>query len=280
MSCRGRSEDSNSATLSQGPYSHLGHQMTPATSMSNSNTVDVTTSLSTHLLKLPQEIRDMILEPLLASGHPQFLRASQAMNAEGTSLISKHGIYRINVGFGKCKTNCPQLTQPLADTVRNIHFCVNMRSYPSQHLEGLPERRTLEMFTSKNSGRRSCSVTFEGTYINNQMVAGEVLACLTTFKDFAKVTLSTNIDSLSEQCFSGPVLEWYRAVSTLSRTRCFEYARKSLESALGTAYRVGQGHRDQMVFYPHCFNRGKSGHHAGEGMANWSGGWEMQMFSS
>ena len=257
MSYRERSEDPNSAILSQGFYSSLGHQITPAISTSQSDNVDVTTSLGTLLLKLPQEIRDMILKYLLASGHPQFLRVSKALNGQGMSLISRYGIYRINIGFGRRKTNCPQLTQPLADTVRNIHFCVNMTSYPSQHLEGLPEKRTLGMFTRKDPGRKSYSVTFEGTYINKQMVAGEVLACLMVLKEFAKVTLSTNIDWLPGQRFTEPTLEWYRSLSACSRTRCFGYARRYLESTLGTAYRIGQAHRDQMAFYPHCFNQSK-----------------------
>ena len=259
------SEDPNPATLSPGSYSHLGHHKTPETAMSDSNTEDVTSDLGALLLRLPQEIRDMILSPLLASGHPQFLRVSKAMNAQGMSLISKHGIYRINIGFGRRKTNCPQLTQSLADTVRNIHFCVDMRSYPSQHLEGLPEKKTLEMFTRKGSRRKSCTVTFEGTYVNSQMVAGEVLACLLMFKWFGKVTLSTDIDWLPGHCFSESTLEWYRSLGACARTNCFTYARKFLESHLGTAYRVGQGHRDQMVFYPHCYNRGKKGHPAARG---------------
>ena len=260
------SEDPNPATLSPGSYSHLEHHKTLATSMSDSNAEDVTSSLGALLLRLPQEIRDMILSPLLASGHPQFLRVSKAMNAQGMSLISKHGIYRINIGFGRRKTNCPQLIQSLADTVHNVHFCVDMRSYPSQHLEGLPEKRTLEMFTRKDLGRKSCSVTFEGTLINSQMVAGEVLACLMMFKGFGKVTLCTNIDWRPGQYFSAPTLEWYRSMGACARIRCFTYAREYLEPTLGTAYRVGQGHRDQMVFYPHCFNRGKQGYPAGKGI--------------
>ena len=282
MSCKEKSEDPNSATLSPGNYSHLrhqivpatlsrvsysqlGHQKSPATSISESDTVDVATSLGTLLLKLPQEIRDMILSPLLASGHPQFLRVSKAMNTQGMSLISKYGIYRINIGFGKRKTNCHQLTQPLADTIRIIHLCVNMKSYPSQHLGGLPERKTLQMFTRKDPGRKSCSVTFEGAYTNNQMVAGEVLACLSTFKNFAEVTLSVNIDWLPGQCFSELILEWYRALGACSKIRCFTYAREFLEPSLGSAYRVGEGHCDQMVFYPRGFNRGKQEHRAGKG---------------
>ena len=264
MSCKEKSKDPNSATLSQGSYNHLRYQMTPATSTCESDTVDMTTSLGALLLKLPQEIRDMILSPLLASGHPQFLRASKAMNTQGMSLISKYGIYRINIGFGRRKKNCPQLTQPLADTVRNIHFCVNMRSYPSEHLEGLPEKKILRMFTRKDPGRRSCSVTFEGAYTNNQMVAGEVLACLTMFKEFAKVTLSANIDWIPGQCFTEPTREWFKSLAACCRTRCFAYAREYLEPTLGTAYRVGQGHCDQMVFYPHCFNRGKREYPAGK----------------
>ena len=265
MSRKETSKDPNRTTPFPDSSSHLGHQVITATSMSDSNTVDVTTDLGTLLLRLPQEIRDMILSSLLASGHPQFLRVSKAMNAQGMSLISQYGIYRINIGFGRRKTNCPQLTQPLADMVRNMHFCVNMTSYPSNHLEGLPEKRTLEMFTRKDPGRKSCSVTFEGTYINKQMVAGEVLACLMVLKEFAKVTLSTNIDWFPGQRFTEPTREWYRSLSACSRTRCFGYARRYLESTLGTAYRVGQGHRDQMVFYPNCFNRSKQGYHAGEG---------------
>lgn len=262
MSCKDKSEDPNSATLSQVSHSHFEHQMTPAIYMSEPNTVEVTASLGPLLLKLPQELRDMILSPLLASGRPQFLRVSKAMNTQGMSLMSKYGIYRINVGFGRCKTNCPQLTQPLADTVRHIHFCVDMSSYPSQDLGGLPDKRSLEMFTRKDPGCKSCSVTFEGTYINNQMIAGEVLACLILFKDFGKVTLSTKSGWPPGQCFSPTMLDWYRTTGACSRTGCFGYAREYLESTLGTAYRVGQGHSDQMVFYPYCSNRGKDGYPA------------------
>ena len=265
MSCKEKSEDPNSATLSPVSHSHLGHQMTLVTSMSERNTVDVTTSLGVLLLKLPQEIRDLILSPLLASGHPQLLRTSKAINAQGMSLMSKCGVYRINVGFGRRKTNCPQLTQPLADTVRNIHFCVNMRFYPSQNLGGLPEKRTLEMFTRKDPGCKSCSVIFEGSYINYAMVAREVLGCLILFKEFEKVTLSAKTDWPAGQCFSDQTLDWYRASGSCSKIRDFAFAREYLESTLGTAYRVGQGHGEQMVFYPQCLKRDKDGYPAGKG---------------
>lgn len=108
---------------------YLGQQMITETYLPEPDTIDFAAGLGPMFLKLPREIRDITFGRLLASGHTEFLRASKILSKEGASLISKHGIYRTNIAFNS-KANCPKLSQPVVDTVQNLHLRVNMRDYP------------------------------------------------------------------------------------------------------------------------------------------------------
>ena len=46
-------------------------------------------------VKLPQEIRDMIYEPVLSAGHTSITRASKALSQDTKVALSQYGIFRV-----------------------------------------------------------------------------------------------------------------------------------------------------------------------------------------
>ena len=88
---------------------HVEQQVIPNGYLVEPNPINVAAGLGPMFRKLPREIRDMIFGEMLALGQPQFLRASRIMHQEGASRISKHSIYRVNIGFGS-KANCAKIT--------------------------------------------------------------------------------------------------------------------------------------------------------------------------
>ena len=47
--------------------------------------------------KLPQEIRDIIYEPLLSAGHTSITRASKALCQDTKAALSQYGIFRVQI---------------------------------------------------------------------------------------------------------------------------------------------------------------------------------------
>ena len=186
---------------------YLGQQMITETSLLEPDTIDFAAGLGPMFLKLPREIRDIIFGRLLASGHTEFLRASKILSKEGTSLISKHGIYRTNIAFNS-KANCPKLSQPVVDTVQNLHLRVNMRDYPFFGLGTFPEKRIVEMFGNRYLCRKSCSVSLEIRYSTESMIPLDVLNFLGTVGEFEDVTLSIETDWFGGSPFPDRLFEW------------------------------------------------------------------------
>lgn len=191
--------------------------------------------------KLPREIRDMIFEEMLASGQPQFLRTSKIMNQEGADMIPKHGVLRINIGFGAMISH-PTITQKVADTVQNLRLRVNMTDYISFALGRYPERafpKMLKMFSNPKISRKSCNVFFEGRSASHRLIALEVVYSLKLLKEFEEVTLSIDASSFG----GGKETNQNRHVS-------LDIAYFELEQHLGAAYRVKEKVGPQLVFYP------------------------------
>lgn len=249
---------------------HIDQQVTQNGYVVESNPINFVAGLGPLFCKTPREIRDMIFGKLLASGHPQFLRASMIMNQEGTSLISKHGVYRINIGFGSI-ANCPKITQQGADNVQNLHLRVHMMHYESFSLVfgRYPEGDILKMFNNSNIARSSCSVCFEGRNSNNDLIALDVISCLLSFKGFEEVSLS--IDSAWFGGILCPDFWHARQMNEACKNRhvSLDTACRHLELELGTAYRVQKEECAQLVFHPRCSGQGKVKDYSGKEKCKW-----------
>lgn len=234
----------------------LVQQVTPNRYIVELKTIDVAAGLGPLFLKLPREIRDMVYERLLASGYPEFLRASRTMHKEATSLVSKYGVYRVNIGFGS-KANYPKPTQQLADTVQNLHLRAKVESSQYLNLCVFPEKEILQMFVNSDIGRKSCSVSFEAGFATESLICLKVVDFLKAFKGFEEVTMSVKSDWLDrvfipDHPFGGQISSIIRA-----RHVNFDLIHTVLRKALGTAYWVQQGAGVQLVFYPRYSDQGK-----------------------
>ena len=248
---------------------HIGQQVLLNGYLVEPNPIHLAAGLGPMFSKIPREIRDSIFEELLASGHPEFLRASKIMNLEGTSLISKYGIYRINIGFGK-KANCPKINQKTADTVQNLHLRVDMTQYTSFGGGRYPQGNILEMFSNSDICRKYCNVSFDCCSTTRRLLSMEVLRFLKSFKKFEEVALSINTSgfggiSYPEHMYARIWIEVYKKYRHLS----LDFACQALESDLGTAYRVQEGESTQLVFHPCCSGQGKAKDSSGKDKRKW-----------
>ena len=110
-------------------------------------------SLRPTLSQLPGEIRNIIYSYLLCTGHPQFLRASKALSAEGSGLMAENGVYRVSFGSPN-RTNYLLPSQRIVDNIHNIDICTDMNHAP-QNLW------LLEAFGEPGHPRAQCCVTLK-----------------------------------------------------------------------------------------------------------------------
>ena len=213
----------------------------------------------------------MIFREMLASGEPQLLRVSKIMNQECTSLISKHGVYRIYIGFGTV-ISCPTITQEVANTVQNLHLRVHMMGYVTFALGRYPERafsKMFKMFSNSNICRKSCSVSFEGQGGRNCLIALEVVYALKVLKGFEEVTLSIDAARPGETSYLAHMYAWQLSEPRQNRHVCLDGACWELEPHLGTAYLVEKEEGPLLVFYPRCSGRGVVKDSPGKEMCRW-----------
>lgn len=250
---------------------HIRQQLVPGGYLIQPNAINVSAGLGPMFRKLPREIRDIIFGKLLASGHPQFLRASKIMSLEGTSLISKHAVFRVNVGFGS-KANCVKITQQVADTVQNLHLRVDMTQYTMFGLGEYPEGDILKMFSNSNICRKFCSVSFECRFTTRDLVALEVLHSLKLLKEFEEVTLKINeiTDFFGGMSYPDHLhARLWNEVYKKHRHVYLDLACQQLEPGLGTAYRVQNREGTQLVFHPRFSGQGKAKDTSGKDKCKW-----------
>lgn len=224
---------------------HMKLKIVPDVYIVEPNPINIATGLGPLFLKLPREVRDMIYGPVLASGHTQILKASRALEEEGMSLISQHGICRINMS-SKVTTGFAQPTQQTVDIIKNVQVRVDTWYSESYYYKDSPGYHLLEMFASaKFLPHRTCSMAFK-TYPTH-FVGHIVFNLLETLERFDKVALSLEVDSItgiSSLDESG----LYFAVREGSMR--FGMPRIDMERTLGTVYLEKNDEGDHIVFYP------------------------------
>lgn len=247
---------------------HIGQLVFPDGYLVQPNPINIAAGLGPMFRRLPREIRDMIFGEMLASGQPQFLRSSRIMNQEGTSLISKHGVYRVNIGFGSM-ANCPQIPQQVADTVQNLHLRVNFMDYQSFELGTYPERHILKMFSNSNIGRKSCSASFQGLGTSTYLVAFDVVHSLKSFTGFEEVALRIDTAWSGGMFYPDHLHAWQRTAAHRIKHLSLDLACREVEPDLGTAYLVQKREGPQLVFYPRYSDQSVMKDSAGKDKCKW-----------
>ena len=203
------------------------------------------TGLGPFLFKLPREVRDKIYQHVLASGHTQFLRASRALKKEGTSLISQHGICRINIGFQE-KTGFAQPVQQMVNTIKNLDVRIDTKYSPGYSLKDSPGSQLLEMFArAKFLTHRTCTVILK-TYPVPQ-AEQEALNLLKHFEGFEEVTVRIKYKLVSSMFTYDNFSHWHSMRDEYLR---LEFARRELEPTLGTAHQGWYNEGWHMTFSP------------------------------
>lgn len=77
------------------------------------------------LYALPTELRFMILGDCIASGHPEFMRASRALQKDGQAIICKEGVYRMRFGAG-IDDKGQRPSQEVANAIQNIEITIDL----------------------------------------------------------------------------------------------------------------------------------------------------------
>ena len=77
------------------------------------------------LYALPTELRFMILGDCIASGHPEFMRASRALERDGQAVICKEGVYRMRFG-ARIDDKGQRPSQEVANAIQNLEITIDL----------------------------------------------------------------------------------------------------------------------------------------------------------
>ena len=155
------------------------------------------TSLGPTLSQLPGEVRNTIYSYLLATGHPQFLRASKALYVEGSGLMAENGVYRVSFGVPK-RINYLLPSQRIVDNIRNVDICTDMSHFGGTDwmVYTPPSRWLLEAFGEPGRPRGQCSVTLDVHPSTNRTPLAGFCGYLPLFSDFETVIVRAKVNWL------------------------------------------------------------------------------------
>ncbi len=141
------------------------------------------------LLKLPTELRFMILGDCVASGDLQFMRASRALLNDGQAIICGEGVYRILLGAGHDKNGrCP--SNEVVKTIQNLDVTVDSTNWHFVYLD----LDRLESFANPQLHRKCCNILLKVFDVSNFLAGFELCRVLRLFGGFQKIALRIEID--------------------------------------------------------------------------------------
>ena len=123
------------------------------------------------LLRLPSELRLMVLEPLIADGDLNIMRTNKLMYEEAAGLLKKNGVFRMNLGYAdrvsstsfpltECLSLTGKITIQPSPEIQHIefHFNVNNNVFLAwaRPFEGYTD--LMKAFGGKGITRHSCLV--------------------------------------------------------------------------------------------------------------------------
>lgn len=201
-----------------------------------------------NLLKLPQELRDMVYGHAITSGTTSILRASKQTRKEASKLLFPKGIYRLTVGFYNSTPN-PRLSPNLAKNIQNLKIRANGRD---MFMIGLKKPLgILRLFEGSHIKRKDCILTIEGDPCVDDLGASPVVRALEKFTGFERVILELDLDWWGEP-WPDTMHEIHHAQVWGRICRALSYQKEILEPTLGKGHRHNdeEGAWYRMVFYP------------------------------
>ncbi len=120
-----------------------------------------------YLFAIPRELRDMILGDVIASGHPKILRTSRKLHEEGTELLYKRGICRLNMDFTNYTAKF-SLQKPIATLIQNV----NIEIEPTRQMDDRVWNQKVEIFrkfSGSSVSRKDCRVVLLFAYFKNSL---------------------------------------------------------------------------------------------------------------
>ena len=120
--------------------------------------------------KLPQEIRDMIYEPVLSAGHTSITRTSKALHKNTKLALDQHGILRVRI----------------------VHYCANTFAlYPQIQIGHFPDIRNLNVsFRRTRYGEQA-----SGPEWKKEILAHIVLGLMFSIRDPTRCILKLDMSA-------------------------------------------------------------------------------------
>lgn len=215
--------------------------------------VDYAGGLGPFLFRLPREVRDQIFSDLVASGSPQFMSVSRAMNVEGMALIYTKGVYRMNFGYDVHERGLevsdrryPHLTQEIAKNIQNLCMRVSTKAFPSPLEANIfaDVTRHVDIFAGHHVARGTCIISFELYLFMSLATLWDMVSTLQGLGGFDTVLLRVDIDSSPSPIFSDHLSEvWFR-------DEVFRMAQEQLKSYLGEGEKGSDKDGSLLVFRP------------------------------
>ncbi len=141
------------------------------------------------LLKLPTELRFIILGDCIASGDLQFMRASRALLNDGQAIICGEGVYRILLGAGDDENGqCP--SNEVVKTIQNLDVTVVWTDWRFVY----SDLERLESFADPQIYRKCCNILLKIFDVSNFLAGLELCRVLRRCAAFQKIVLRIEID--------------------------------------------------------------------------------------
>ena len=132
----------------------------------------------------------MVFGDCIAAGHPEFMRASRALQNDGEAIISRKGVCRLHFGTPNDKFEhrpCRKMTKE----IQNLDIKVDMTDFCDHVRQGWD---SLEPFADSKICREHCNIVLKVGCVENIDDGIELLRIFWRFKGFKKVCLRIEAD--------------------------------------------------------------------------------------
>ncbi len=182
--------------------------------------------------KLPTELRFLIFGDCVASGHLQFMRASQVLHNDGQALIFEKGVFRSS--FGEPHDDYDRYLSPRArQMIRNIDITIHMRIYHTVML-------ALNYWTIRAPlliSLRHCEINLKVSCVRQFIICANPAILLACFNNAKKLVERVEIDKKMKLSWKDQDCSCTNGIPCV--TDCAVRAVQMCESH---QYRLGEGH--------------------------------------
>lgn len=143
------------------------------------------------LSKLPTEIRFMIFGDCISSGHPEFMRTSQALQKDGQAILFEQGVYRLRLEPWKYHITA----RPSHETSRQIQkFDIMVDMTSGVFFAGVKNDLIVMLKASRIPGKK-CKILFKADCALIVGLDSDALEVLHSFREFEELALQIEIDN-------------------------------------------------------------------------------------